>query len=194
MIASIRGTVQQSGDTWVVIEIGGMGMKVSVPAPLAARARPGGILALFTHLLVREDALALFGFETPDQLAFFELLLGVSGIGPKVALALLSHFSIETLQQAVARGAPDRLSGIPGVGKKTAEKIVFHLKDKLASEAGAGGAGWSETDTEVIAALTSLGYSIVEAQSALQGIPADAPPDAESRLRLALQGLEKRSR
>jgi Holliday junction DNA helicase RuvA len=194
MIASIRGTVQQTGDTWVVIELGGMGIKVSVPVPLAARARPGGTLALFTHLQVREDALALFGFETPDQLAFFELLLTVSGIGPKVALSLLSHFSADALRQAVGSGSPERFSGIPGVGRKTAEKIIFHLKDKLAAEAGTGGAGWSETDTEVIAALTSLGYTIVEAQTALQRIPADAPSDAENRLRLALQGMEKHSR
>ena len=189
MIASIRGTVQQTGENWVVVELGGMGIKVSVPVPLAARARTGQTLALFTHLQVREDALALFGFETPDQLAFFELLLGVSGIGPKVALSLLSHFSTDALRQAVGGGRPERLSGIPGVGKKTAEKIIFHLKDKLAAGAEAGGAGWSETDTEVIAALTSLGYSIVEAQTALQRIPPDAPADSESRLRIALQGL-----
>jgi Holliday junction DNA helicase RuvA len=191
MIASIRGTIQQTGDAWVVIDLGGMGIKVSVPVPLAARARTGQTLALFTHLQVREDALALFGFETPDQLAFFELLLGVTGIGPKVALSLLSHFSTDALRQAVMRGAPDRLAGIPGVGKKTAEKIVFHLKDKLAGEAGAGAPGWSESDTEVIAALTALGYSIVEAQTALQRIPPDAPPGAEARLRLALQAMGK---
>jgi Holliday junction DNA helicase RuvA len=122
------------------------------------------------------------------------MLLGISGIGPKVALSLLSHFSTEALRQAVGSGRPERLSGIPGVGKKTAEKIVFNLKDKLAGEAGSGGAGWSETDTEVIAALTSLGYSIVEAQTALQRIPVDSPENTEERLRLALQGLEKRSR
>jgi Holliday junction DNA helicase RuvA len=189
MIASIRGTVQQTGENWVVIDLGGMGIKVSVPVPLAARARTGQPLALFTHLQVREDALALFGFETPDQLSFFELLLSVSGIGPKVALSLLSHFSTDALRQAVGGGRPERLSGIPGVGKKTAEKIIFHLKDKLAAGAESGGAGWSETDTEVIAALTSLGYSIVEAQTALQRIPAEAPTDAESRLRLALQAM-----
>ncbi len=191
MISSIRGNVQQTGDAWVVIDLGGMGIRVSVPVPIAARARPGQTLALFTHLLVREDALALFGFETPDQLAFFELLLGVTGIGPKVALSLLSHFSTDVLRQAIVRGAPDRLSGIPGVGKKTAEKIVFHLKDKLAGEAGTGAPGWSESDTEVIAALTALGYTIVEAQTALQRIPADAPADAETRLRLALQAMGK---
>jgi|WetSurMetagenome_2_1015567.scaffolds.fasta_scaffold81994_2 holliday junction DNA helicase RuvA len=194
MIASIRGTVQQTGDCWVVLELGGLGLRVSVPAPLAARVHPGETLALFTHLQVREDALSLFGFETPDQLALFEMLLGISGIGPKVSLSLLSHFSTDALRQAVGSGKPERLSGIPGVGRKTAEKIIFNLKDKLTGEAGPGAAGWSETDTEVIAALTSLGYSIVEAQTALQSIPADAPENTEERLRLALQGLEKRSR
>jgi holliday junction DNA helicase RuvA len=189
MIASLRGNVIFTGETWVVLEVGGLGLKVSVPAPLAARVHTGQPVSLFTHLLVREDALALYGFESADHLAFFELLLGISGIGPKVALSLLSHFSIDALQGAIARGAPERLSGIPGVGKKTAEKIIFHLKDKLAAATGSGAAGWSETDTEVIAALTALGYSLVEAQTALQRVPADAPADVESRLRIALQGL-----
>jgi holliday junction DNA helicase RuvA len=189
MIATLRGNVILTGETWAVVEVGGLGLKVSVPAPLAARARVGQAIALFTHLVVREDAFALYGFETADQLAFFELLLGISGIGPKVALSLLSHFSIDELRTAVTRGIPERLSGIPGVGKKTAEKIIFHLKDKLAGEAGAGAPGWNETDTEVIAALTALGYSLVEAQTALQRLPADAPADAASRLRLALQSM-----
>lgn len=189
MIATLRGNVMQAGETWLVVEIGGLGLKVSVPAPFAARTRSGQPVALFTHLQVREDALALFGFESAEQLAFFELLLGVSGIGPKVALSLLSHFSTDALRTAVARGAPERLSGIPGVGKKTAEKIIFHLKDKLAGDAGASAPGWNETDTEIIAALTALGYSLVEAQTALQRLPADAPSDAASRLRLALQSM-----
>jgi holliday junction DNA helicase RuvA len=190
MIASIRGLVQQSSEGWVVLDVGGIGLKVSVPAPVAARAVTGHALALYTHLVVREDALALYGFETPDHLKFFELLLSISGVGPKVALSLLSHHSVETLRQAIAQGRPDRLGGIPGVGKKTAEKIIFHLKEKIgaASEAGMG---WSETDAELVSALTSLGYSLVEAQSALQSIPVDAPEDIETRLRLALQELGK---
>lgn len=188
MIASLRGNVAQTGDSWVVLEVGGVGLRVSIPAPLAARARPGQTAAFFTHLAVREDALTLYGFETPEQLAFFELLLGVSGIGPKMALSLLSHFSPEHLREAVARGQADQISGVPGVGKKTAEKIIFHLKDKIAAE-GAAGTAWDPSDTDVIAALTGLGYSLVEAQAALQMIPRDAPPDAEIRLRLALQTL-----
>ena len=127
MIASLRGRVEQVTENAVVVEVGGVGLMVAVPAPLAARLQPGQPVALFTRLIVREDALALFGFESPDQRSFFELLLTVSGVGPKVALSLLSHFSLETLHQAVGANQPERLAGIPGVGRKTAEKIVFHL-------------------------------------------------------------------
>jgi holliday junction DNA helicase RuvA len=191
MIASVRGIVQQAGEGRVVLEVGGVGLLVSVPIPLAALAAVGHPLALFTHLAVREDALALYGFETPDQRDFFEQLLGVSGIGPKLALALLSHFTVDVLRQAIMRNQPERISGVPGVGKKTAEKIIFHLKEKIGLAPDLGGAGWSETDAEVVAALTTLGYSLVEAQTALQSIPRDAPEDAATRLQMALQGLGK---
>ena len=192
MIASLRGRVKQVAENAVVVEVGGVGLMVAVPAPLAARLQPGQPVALFTRLIVREDALALFGFESPDQRSFFELLLTVSGVGPKVALSLLSHFSLETLHLAVGASQPERLAGIPGVGRKTAEKIVFHLKDKVAARGEAGPSGWGESDTDIIAALTALGYTLVEAQSALQSLPRDAPADLESRLRLALQYFSRR--
>jgi holliday junction DNA helicase RuvA len=191
MIASVRGIVEQSGEGRVVLEVGGVGLLVSVPVPVAARAAVGQPMALFTHLAVREDALALYGFETPDQRDFFERLLGVSGIGPKLALSMLSHFTVDALRQAIVHNQPDRISGVPGVGKKTAEKIIFHLKEKMGQATDAGAAGWSETDAEIVAALTALGYSLVEAQSALQSVPRDAPDDVEVRIRLALQGLGK---
>jgi Holliday junction DNA helicase RuvA len=187
VIASLRGRVEQVSENSMVVEVGGVGLAVTVPAPLAARTQPGQPAALFTRLIVREDALALYGFESPDQRGFFDLLLGVSGVGPKVAMSLLSHFSLEVLYQAVGSNQPERLAGIPGVGRKTAEKIVFHLKDKVAAGAEPGVGGWVEGDTDIIAALTALGYTVVEAQSALQSLPRDAPADLESRLRLALQ-------
>ncbi len=187
MIASLRGRVEQVSENSIVVEVGGVGLSVTVPAPLAARLQPGQPAALFTRLIVREDALALYGFESPDQRGFFDLLLGVSGVGPKVAMSLLSHFSLEVLHQAVGANQPERLAGIPGVGRKTAEKIVFHLKDKVAAGVEPGLGGWLEGDTDIIAALTALGYTVVEAQSALQSLPRDAPADLESRLRLALQ-------
>ncbi len=192
MIASLHGRVEQVAENAVVVEVGGVGLMVAVPAPLAARLQPGQLVALFTRLIVREDALALYGFESPDQRAFFELLLTVSGVGPKVALSLLSHFSIDMLHLAVGGNQPERLAGIPGVGRKTAEKIVFHLKDKVAARGEARPSGWGEGDTDILAALTALGYTLVEAQSALQSLPRDAPEDLESRLRLALQYFSRR--
>lgn len=192
MIASLRGRVEQVAENSVVVEVGGVGLLVAVPAPLAARLQPGQPVALFTRLIVREDALALYGFESPDQRGFFDLLLSVSGVGPKMAMSLLSHFSLETLHLAVGANQPERLAGIPGVGRKTAEKIVFHLKDKVSAVGEAGPSGWGEGDTDIIAALTALGYTVVEAQSALQSLPRDAPADLESRLRLALQYFSRR--
>jgi len=192
VIASLRGCVEQVAENSVVVEVGGVGLLVAVPAPLAARLQPGQPVALFTRLIVREDALALYGFESPDQRGFFDLLLSVSGVGPKMAMSLLSHFSIETLHLAVGANQPERLAGIPGVGRKTAEKIVFHLKDKVTAVGEAGPSGWGEGDTDIIAALSALGYTVVEAQSALQSLPRDAPADLESRLRLALQYFSRR--
>ena len=192
MIASLRGRVEQVAENSVVVEVGGVGLLVAVPAPLAARLQPGQPVALFTRLIVREDALALYGFESPDQRGFFDLLLSVSGVGPKMAMSLLSHFSLETLHLAVGANQPERLAGIPGVGRKTAEKIVFHLKDKVSPVGEAGPSGWGEGDTDIIAALSALGYTVVEAQSALQSLPRDAPADLESRLRLALQYFSRR--
>ncbi|MGD0575602.1 MAG: Holliday junction branch migration protein RuvA [Anaerolineales bacterium] len=187
MIASLRGRVEQVEEGRLVVEISGVGFQVAVPGPVAEHARVGQPVALFTRLLVREDALALFGFETADQRMLFDLLLGVEGVGPKVALSLLSHLPSEAFRQAVARGQPERLTGIPGVGRKTAEKIVFHLKDKIHALAGAEESGWVEADADILAALTSLGYTALEAQSAIQSLPRDAPVDAESRLKLVLQ-------
>jgi Holliday junction DNA helicase RuvA len=192
VIASLRGRVEQVAENSVVVEVGGVGLLVAVPTPLAARLQPGQPVALFTRLIVREDALALYGFESPDQRGFFDLLLSVSGVGPKMAMSLLSHFSLETLHLAVGANQPERLAGIPGVGRKTAEKIVFHLKDKVSAVGEAGPSGWGEGDTDIIAALTALGYTVVEAQSALQSLPRDAPADLESRLRLALQYFSRR--
>jgi Holliday junction DNA helicase RuvA len=192
MIASLRGRVEQVEEGRLIVEIGGVGLQVSVPAPVAEHARVGQAVALFTRLLVREDALALYGFETPDQRLLFDLLLGVNGVGPKVALSLLSHVPADVFRQAVARGEPERLTGIPGVGRKTAEKIVFHLKEKLQVVGGIEGGGWVEEDSDILAALTALGYTALEAQTAIQSLPRDAPRDAEARLRLALQHLAPR--
>jgi len=141
---------------------------------------------LFTYLHVRENELSLYGCSSEEELSLFELLLSVSGVGPKVAMSMLSAMSADALCLAIAQEQPEFLTRVPGVGKRTAEKIVFDLKDKVTAEAGpAGLASLTHADTEVIDALTSLGYSIVEAQRAVQSIPPEVTA-VEGRLRLAL--------
>ena len=165
-----------------------MGLRVAVPAPLRGRMRIGELLLLYTHLVVREDALTLYGFESQAERELFNILLGVDGVGPKVALSVLSTMTIDSIQRAVFADEADVLSRVPGVGKKTAQKMALHLKDKLKPmDVLAGMAAMTDKDSEVLAALTALGYSVVEAQSAIQALPKDAPDDTETRLRLALQ-------
>lgn len=187
MIASLRGEITQIEDTALVIEIGGIGLRVFAPAPLRGRLKVGDIAFLYTHLVVREDALILYGFESQGDRDLFNLLLGADGVGPKVALSVLSSMTLDAVQRAVFAEEADLLSRVPGVGKKTAQKIVLHLKDKLKpGDVLAGVASMTDYDSEVLAALTALGYSVVEAQSAIQSLPKDAPKDVGERLRLAL--------
>ena len=188
MIDLLNGTVASLTKEWVVVLVGGVGFRVYVTKTVFDMgAAVGEPITLFTNLIVREDALTLFGFTSDDERSIFNLLMTVNGVGPKVAIALLSALSVEHLRTAVLRDEPQILTRAPGVGKKTAEKIVFELKGKL----GAGGipamVAISDLDTDVIANLTALGYSIVEAQAALQSIPRDAPHDIETRVMMALQ-------
>jgi Holliday junction DNA helicase RuvA len=188
MIATLRGEVSQIEDNAIILEVGGVGLRVFVPAPLRTRLKAGEALMVFTHLVVREDALALYGFESQADRELFNILLGVDGVGPKVALSVLSSMTLDSIQRAVFADEGDVLSRVPGVGKKTAQKMALHLKDKLKpTDALARVAAMSDTDGEVLAALTALGYSVVEAQAAIQAISRDAPDDTEERLRLALQ-------
>lgn len=188
MIATLRGEVSQIEDNAIIVEIGGLGLRVFVPAPLRTRLKAGDGLLLYTHLVVREDAWSLYGFESQADRELFNILLGVDGVGPKVALSVLSAMTLDAIQRAVFAEEADLLSKVPGVGKKTAQKMALHLKDKLKpSDTLSRVAAMSDTDSEVLAALTALGYSVVEAQAAIQSLSKDAPDDTEERLRLALQ-------
>jgi len=188
MIATLRGEVAQIEDNAIVIETGGVGLRVSVPKPLHERLKAGETIFLFTHLVVREDAWHLYGFESQADRGLFTTLLGVDGVGPRTALAVLSTLTIDTVQRAVFGDEPELLSRVPGVGKKTAQKMVLFLHDRLKPASGLEQIGsMSDYDSEVLAALTALGYSVVEAQTAIQSIPKDAPQNVEERLRLALQ-------
>lgn len=188
MIATLRGEIVQIEDNALVLEVGGVGLRVFVPALLRARMKVGEVLLLYTHLVVREDALTLYGFETQGERELFNMLLGVDGVGPKVSLSVLSTLTIDAVQRAVFTEEADILSRVPGVGKKTAQKIILYLHDRLKpTDALAKVAALSDKDSEVLAALTALGYSVIEAQTAIQSLPKDAPDDVEERLRLALQ-------
>jgi len=188
MIDVITGQIAAVHDAYLVVMVGGVGLRVQVPKTVfdAIDGR-GQTVTLYTHLAVREDDLALYGFVDPEERALFETLLKISGVGPRLALAVIGTLTIEHLHHAVANEEPDILTRVPGVGKKLAQKLIFELKDKLAIDRVTGLTAISDIDTDVLATLTALGYSVVEAQAALQAIPRDAPQDIEERVRLALQ-------
>ncbi len=191
MIRLVRGTVVATGKNHLIVDMGGVGggigLRVFVPEPTLARCRVESKVTLHTFLQVRESELSLYGFENTEELILFELLLGVSGVGPKVALATLSTLTPDALRLAVANKEPGIVARAPGVGKRTAEKIVLELQGKLgpASDDLSGLASAMDADSEVIEALTGLGYSVVQAQRAVQQIPSDVI-GVEERLRVAL--------
>ncbi len=191
MIASLHGTVQRIGKDNLVIGVGGVGLRVFVPRTVLEDV--GGVgrsISLHTHLIVREQDLSLYGFESEDDLGLFELLLGVNGVGPKVALAILSTLSPEMLQSAIMQEETVILQRVPGIGKKTAERIMFQLRDKLDFTAVSTTMPFvSDIDSDVIDILTGLGFSIVEAQSALQKLPREAKT-IDERVQMALQQLD----
>jgi holliday junction DNA helicase RuvA len=194
MIASLRGTLAHVGLDHLVIDVHGVGYLVYAPRPVLGSVGPiESDIFLFTSLIVREDSLTLYGFANAEQRALFESLLGVTGIGPKVALNLLSSGSPDELRMAIAGGDVTRLSRVPGIGKKTAERLVLELKGKidLKSVPAAGAVASTPTaaaiNAELAALLVSLGYSAAEANAAVLALPADAPESLEDRLRLALR-------
>ena len=188
MIAVLNGRVLESYPDSLVIGVGGIGLQVFVPSALRDRLRPGDDVFLHTYLVVRQDALSLFGFETREERELYLLLLSVDGIGPKLALAVISTLSPDAIRRAIFHEQPEVFTRVPGVGKKTAQKILLQLQDRIPAISGLEAVSTiSDVDTEVLGALTALGYSVVEAQSALQSIPRDTPQEVEARLRAALQ-------
>ncbi len=185
-IARLRGVVEESGPDWLLVLVGGVGLRVQVPASTAETlGRPGDSVSLHTHLYVREGTLALYGFGSTEDLAAFELLLGVGGIGPRGALTLLSVLGADGLSEAVSTGDVPRLQQVPGIGQKTAGRLVLELKGKLVGPAAAMPVP-SSRDDEVVAALVGLGYSQTEAQAAAASAPTDTSASIEERIRLAL--------
>lgn len=188
MIARLAGVVATTGKDFVVVQVGGVGFQVFVPQTLlSGLAAPGQEVTLFTHLHVRENELTLYGCRSEDELALFRQLQTVSGIGPRVALSVLSFLPPDHLRAAIAQEDVTVLARVPGIGPKTARKLVFDLKDKVAAELPPGEPrpALTEADADLIAALTGLGYSVAEAQEAIRALPREPLP-LEERVRLAL--------
>jgi holliday junction DNA helicase RuvA len=193
MIGLLRGEIIDKEEGGILLEVAGVGYEVLMPTTLLDMLEVGEKTRIFTHLHVREQELTLFGFPNKEELQLFRTLLKVQGIGPKVALAILSHIPGEILRQAVAREEAALLARVPGIGPKKAKQIIFQLRDKVGlSEVLVTATPISDTDGEVIAALTTLGYSVVEAQAALQHLPKEARSESvEEKVRLALSSLAK---
>jgi Holliday junction DNA helicase RuvA len=187
MISYLNGEVLLIGTDNLVVLVGGIGIKVTVSQAIGEQSRLGEKIALHTYLVVREDSLSLYGFESDQEQEFFILLLGVNGVGPRIAMAIISSLSVDAIRRAVLSEQADIFSRVPGVGKKNAQKILLHLQGRVTGEMPLSVSLRIDSDTTVLEALTGLGYSVVEAQAALQSLPKNAPEDEEERLRLALQ-------
>jgi holliday junction DNA helicase RuvA len=194
MIAALRGRVAANVAGTTVLDVGGVGYRLATTASAARLAADanGGEVTLLTHLHVREDTLALFGFASEAERALFELLLGVSGVGPKAALAIVSGYAPDQIRRAVQTGDHALFTSIPGIGRRTAERVVIDLKDKvgglqIAAVADAGSVDIADGHTNARDALVGLGMSVAEAEAALR--PLDDSLPVEERVRLALAGV-----
>ena len=195
MIASVEGRVGAVAFDSLVIEVGGIGYRVFASPAILSTAAPGSTLKLHTFHLVREDQQALYGFRSAEELGFFTLLLTVTGVGPKVALAIVGSRPTADLQLAIMAQDQAVLVSIPGIGKKLAERIIFELKEKvsaagIAASVGAA-AGLGAAESEVVAALQALGYSLAEAREASRIALADSTIGGtlEDRVKAALRSL-----
>jgi Holliday junction DNA helicase RuvA len=193
MIATLEGILEYRGDDSIIVNVGGIGLRVYVPSSTLSQL--GAVkdkVFLYTHLHVREDNISLYGFASSEELALFKNLISVSGIGAKLALALLSAFNPEQLVMAIIGGDIDLLSQTPGIGKKIASRLVVELKGKLEKE-------WEEValplapeSADVIAALTGLGYSVAEATKVISKLSDSDELSLEEKIKMALQQMAKK--
>jgi holliday junction DNA helicase RuvA len=188
VIGSIRGTVTHVGGDYALVEVGGIGYRVVAGPALLGRLRSGREASVFTHHLVREDQQALFGFATLEELTFFELLMTVSQVGPRLALAITAAHPVTKLQLAIVTDDVDVFTSVSGVGRKTGQRIILELKEKV--HAAGVAAGTAATDSDVVAALESLGYSATEARTAA-GAVAGTDGGLDARIKAALQELAR---
>jgi Holliday junction DNA helicase RuvA len=188
MIGQLRGAVAHKGERHVILDVAGVGYRVATTPETVKTLSLSETSTLLTHLAVRENALDLYGFRTARELEFFELLLTVSGVGPKSALAIISLAPPDVLEKAILGGDASYLTKVSGIGKKSAEKIVVELKDKLVALTPAGGPTLN-SEAEAVEALQALGYSLPEARTALKNVAGDL--DTGERVKQALKQLGK---
>ena len=191
MIVALEGILDSRGIDSAVVKVGPLSLLVYVPGSTLSRlGTVGDKVHLHTHLYVREDNLSFYGFASADELALFQNLISVSGIGPRAALAFLSTLNVDQLASAIVSGNVDLLTQIPGIGKKMAGRVVLELKGKLEKGwVGAVTPALTPDDADVVAALTTLGYSLKEATQAVAGLPNAEELDLEEKVRLALRQL-----
>ena len=193
MIVALEGILESRGIDSAVVKVGPLSLQVHIPGSTVSRlGNVGDKVHLHTHLYVREDNIAVYGFASADELALFQNLISVSGIGPKAGLAFLSTLSVEQLASAIIGGNVDLLTQVPGIGRKIAGRVVLELKGKLEK-------GWegvvtpalTREDADVVAALTTLGYSLREATQAVANLPSSPELDLEEKVKLALRQMAR---
>jgi Holliday junction DNA helicase RuvA len=192
MIARIEGIIVHVAEKFIIVDVSGVGYKLSITSETLSSSILGEHASFWVHTAVRENSIDLYGFRNINEMSFFELLLDVSGIGPRSALSILSIAPIDTLKRAIATGDTGYLNKVSGIGKKTAEKIIIELRDKLADYK--NDSDTPETlreESDIIEALKSLGYSQNEARDALKKVPV-ATIGTNARIKEALQVLGKR--
>jgi len=189
MIASLHGKLESMSGDWAIISVNGIGFQVYMPtSTMSVLGTSGKDVHLHTHLILKEDGATLYGFSSTEELQLFQILIGVSGLGPKLALSVLSTMSAEQVSTAITAGSIEMLTLVPGIGKKMAERIILELKDKIGiSFITAPAAQLAQENIDVLTALTSLGYSVSEANRAVASLPFSSNLNLEEKVKLALQ-------
>jgi len=187
MIAEVEGEVSSRGGTWVIVKVDGISFQLSTPSSVTEGLKVGERVKLYTHLQMREDGIFMYGFSSPEERELFQMVMGVNGIGPKTALSILSHLSPQELGSAIVKGDAVLLSQLSGLGEKMSHRLILELKEKVSRR-------WvlASDNSEVMAALVSLGYSSAEASRGVALLP-PSELTLEEKIRIALQHLSTSS-
>ncbi len=191
MIAHIKGTIIHNNEKFFIVDVKDIGYKIFTTALILSKYKTGDQVSFWTHMAVRENSIDLYGFITNEEMTFFNLLLNVSGIGPKSALSILGVAPVETLKKAIATGDTTYLNKVSGIGRKIAEKIVIELRDKLLSYKNEDSENSLRDESDIIEALRALGYSQSETRNALNQIPANIE-GAKNKIKEALKIINRK--